>query len=117
MSVREPSQHFVEATHCQPPSGEQVITSTVDNGALFHGLVVQPAFSRAVVLIHLRGLLPSTVHEGGKQEEYNAQVVCRCWLCVSRHNFGTSNNASANSAAQRHDPEGSLGMRPILDQS
>src|SRR5215831_19570059 len=46
MSVREPSQHFVEAIHCQPPSGEQVITSTVDDGALFHGLVVQPAFSR-----------------------------------------------------------------------
>jgi hypothetical protein len=29
------------------------------------GLVVQPAFSRVVVLIHLRGLLPSPVHEGG----------------------------------------------------
>jgi hypothetical protein len=47
------------------PSGQQIITSTVDDGALFHGLVVQPAFSRAVVLIHVRGLLPSPVHEGG----------------------------------------------------
>jgi hypothetical protein len=56
---------LVEANHGQPPSVEQVITSTVDNGALFPGLVVQPAFSRVVVLIHLRGLLPSPVHEGG----------------------------------------------------
>ena len=47
----------------------QVITSTVDDGALFHGLVVQPAFSRVVVLIHLRGLLPSTVMWQDKQEE------------------------------------------------
>src|SRR6516162_3652713 len=32
--VREPSKQFVEASHGQPPSVEQVITSTVDDGAL-----------------------------------------------------------------------------------
>src|SRR6516225_11264493 len=74
---------------------------------------VQPAFSRVVVLIHLRGLLPSTVYEGGKQEEYNAQVVCCCGLCVSRHNFGTSNNACAAPSAGRHDHASSPRMRPI----
>src|SRR6516225_2333474 len=73
---------------------------------------VQPAFSRVVVLIHLRGLLPSTVYEGGKQEEYNAQVVCCCWL-LSLRNFGPSNNASANSSAGRHDHASSSRMRPI----
>ena len=90
----------------------QVITSTVDDSALFHGLVVQPAFSRVVVLIHLRGSPSQCVREE-KQEEYNAQVVCCCWLCVSRHNFGTSNNASANSSAGRHDHASSSRMRPI----
>src|SRR5215467_4612273 len=34
---------------------------------------VQPAFSRVVVLIHVRGLLRFTVYE--KQEDKNAQVV------------------------------------------
>src|SRR5262249_12285532 len=27
--------------------------------------------------------------------EHNAQVVCCCWLCLSRRRFGTSNNACA----------------------
>src|SRR5262249_9916656 len=48
-----------------------------------------------------------------KQEEYNAQVVCCCGLCVSRHNFGTGNVASAAPSTGRHDHASSLRMRPI----
>jgi hypothetical protein len=49
-------------------AGQQIITSTVDDGALFHGLDVQPAFSRVVVLIHVRGYPPQCMMEE-KQED------------------------------------------------
>ena len=36
------------------------------------------------------------------REEKNDQVDCCRWLCLSRRNFGASNNASANSSTGRH---------------
>src|SRR6266480_1038743 len=38
-----------------------------------------------------------------KKEEKNDQVDCCCWLCLSRRNFGASNDARADSSAGRHD--------------
>ena len=40
-----------------------------------------PAFGRVVVLILVRDYPPQCMREE-KQEEYNAQVVCCCWLCL-----------------------------------
>src|SRR6266511_352011 len=38
-----------------------------------------------------------------KREEKNDQVDCCCWLCLSRRNFGASNDARADSSAGRHE--------------
>jgi hypothetical protein len=46
------------------------------------------------------------------REEKNDQVNRCCWLCLSRRNFGASNNASAYSSTRWHDHASSLGMRP-----
>src|SRR5882724_2948304 len=54
-------------------------------------------------------IIPTTVAyvevscDNPKREEKNDQVDCCCWLCLSRRNFGASNDARADSSAGRHD--------------
>src|SRR6516225_683728 len=61
---------------------------------------------------------PFGSHDGGvekphgkKREEKNGQVDCCCWLCLSRRNFGASNDPRADSSAGRRDHTGSPRLR------
>src|SRR6516165_6390129 len=87
----------------QPPSGEQVITSIVDDGALFHRPVVQPAFNRVVVLIHVRGYPPQCMGEE-RQEEYNALRL----FAVAGFALAVTTSAQAITPAPLPQPDGMI---------
>jgi hypothetical protein len=61
---------------------------------------------RTVVLFNVRDC---TREENRRQN--NDQVDRYCWLCLSRHNFGASNNTSADPSAGRHDHAGRCRLR------
>src|SRR5262245_26489168 len=87
---------------------------------------VQPVFSIVVALCvalsaltegkrAILGISAVWSLDGGamvKKEENNDQVDCCCWLCRSRRNFGTSDNAGADFSVERRHHASSLRMRP-----